>query len=351
MLDNAMLDNGWQYTQSLWEVFHNTVFLGQTLKSTEIVPQPAQCFKIHVPNGGELATATEFFLASSHDHPCAGLDWIVLLYLFLVVHCCSWFSRWLVWEPFARWRLGVSSNCGDATTKRKIENFSQSVNAASFHILSSIFVWRILSQKEWLWSTEAWGDPTALSSIEPDFKFYYLLYAARYISDMLSLYYENKRSDTLAYAIHHVATVALVLLSGHVGLTRVGGVIMFFFDWTDPFMLIAKALVYLSRKPTDIYQWLADRLFELFAVSFFLTRNLMFSCVVYVVFQYDFNDYPEIPATAAFILKSMLIVLELLMTFWLVLIIKAAINQLSNEGNVEDIREDEFTTTKKKKGI
>ena len=88
--------------------------------------------------------------------------------------------------------------------------------------------------------------------------------------------------DTFAYAIHHVATVALVLFSAHAGVTRIGGVVMFFFDWADPFLLVAKALVYLSRKPTDMYQWWADRLFETFAVAFFLTRNLMFNYVVFV---------------------------------------------------------------------
>ena len=65
--------------------------------------------------------------------------------------------------------------------------------------------------------------------------------------------------DTFAYAIHHVATVLLVLLSGHAGLTRLGGVIMYFFDWADPLMLVAKAVQYFyvailvhTRVPTNM---------------------------------------------------------------------------------------------------
>ena len=104
--------------------------------------------------------------------------------------------------------------------------------------------------------------------------------------------------DTPAYAIHHIATVALVLFSAHTGVTRFGGVIMFFFDWADPPMLLAKALVYLSRKPTDWYQWCADRLFETFAVTFFVTRNVIFSYVVYVCFSFDMKKHSQISPTS-----------------------------------------------------
>jgi hypothetical protein len=131
----------------------------------------------------------------------------------------------------------------------------------------------------------------------------------------------------------------LVLLSAQAGVTRIGGVIMFF-DWADPPLLIAKALVYLSKETTDIYQFLADRLFELFAVGFFLTRNVLFSYVVYECLRYDDQKLrTRIPYKQIVFLKTLLVVLALLMVFWLVLIIKAAIHQGSNKGNVDDIRE------------
>jgi hypothetical protein len=112
--------------------------------------------------------------------------------MFISVHTVSWGSRWVVYEPLARWHMQVKKECAD--TRQKVENFSQSVNAASFHILSSIFAWRILRRKQWLFSVEDWGDIESLDYIDLDFKFYYLLYAARYISDMVSLKYEHTRS-------------------------------------------------------------------------------------------------------------------------------------------------------------
>lgn len=132
-----------------------------------------------------------------------------------------------------------------------------------------------------------------------------------------------------------MATIVLVLFSAQMGVTRIGGVIMLFFDWADPPLLIAKAMVYLSRNPADWYQWWADRLFETFAVAFFLTRNLLFGYVVYICFILDIQIDPG----SLLLLRAMLVVLVILMLFWLWLIIKAAINQASNKGNVEDIRE------------
>lgn len=140
-----------------------------------------------------------------------------------------------------------------------------------------------------------------------------------------------------------------MLLSAQAGATRVGGVLMFFFDYADPPLLIAKAMVYLSRKRMDMYQFMADRLFELFAVAFFVTRNIMFNYVAYVILAYDHQLTSSMPFRQVVFLKSMIVVLVILMTFWLGLIIKAAIYQKSNRGNADDIREFSSDSEAKKK--
>ena len=134
-------------------------------------------------------------------------------------------------------------------------------------------------------------------------------------------------------------TVGLVLLSAHSGFHRIGGVIMFFFDWADPFLLIAKSLKYLSKHPQDMFQNSANIMFVLFALSFFLTHNVLFNYVVFVAFR-DF--WGTVPANACCILLLLLVVLQ---TYWLGLLGQAIYLQLENGGNVEDIREED----KKKK--
>jgi hypothetical protein len=212
-------------------------------------------------------------------------------------------------------------------------NFSRALTASLFHGASAYFAFATLYQKDWLRDKTRWFRTT--QSVDPDFKFYYLLYAAWYMSDSISFFFESKRSDSFAYAIHHVATVLLVLLSAQAGYTFAGGVIMFFFDWADPFILLAKACKYLSIDSSDVFQFMADRLFEIFAVVFFLTRNVMYSYVVYAAL----TDEHQEETTTRKILNTLLVVLALLMKYWLFLIIQAVIHRCGNKGKVEDIRE------------
>lgn len=283
---------------------------------------------------------TDFFLQAPNillgtdSDICAGSDWIVLLIQFLICHALSWWTRWLFWEPAARWFLGQR-----ATVKR-VQKFSQSTITCLFHITMGFAAWRILSPQDWLWDCRQWSvlilhhqEQADDFTINADLKFYYLLYAARYISDLISLAFEHPRSDTWAYAAHHIVTIWLVLGSAVTpGYWRIGGVMMFFMDWVDPIMLTAKLFKYVSRRKDDVYQIIADRLFELFAVTFVITRNGMLSYVVWICLR----DSPE----SAVVLKVFCVLLVLLQTFWFLLIVRVAWHQFRNNGAVDDIRSD-----------
>jgi hypothetical protein len=114
----------------------------------------------------------------------------VLLFLFLVVHAVSWWPRWLFYEPFYNSLRKQQKGWSQVTA----EKFSQAVTAASFHIIMAVFAWRIIRDKPWLWDMDKWSQNLHDKTIEPDFKLYYLLYAARYLSDLVSLFYEHPRS-------------------------------------------------------------------------------------------------------------------------------------------------------------
>jgi len=108
---------------------------------------------------------------------------------------------------------------------------------------------------------------------------------------------------------------------------------MFFFDWADIPLLAAKLFKYLSKDPNDFFQYTANRLFELFAVDFFITRVCFYNFVVYRVI----TDLPVNP-TNRFI-EFLLLTLVGLQTYWMYLIIVAVKRQKKSGGNVEDVRE------------
>jgi hypothetical protein len=62
-----------------------------------------------------------------------------------------------------------------------------------FYILSSFFAARILISKEWLFDRQEWTVLEPSIQIDADYKFYYLLYVARFVSDLVSLYFEDRK--------------------------------------------------------------------------------------------------------------------------------------------------------------
>jgi len=284
-------------------------------------------------------TSTQFFLemAWDTDNICAATDWVILFWLYGMVYGFSWGIRWAVFEPFYRFHFRAKPSTGSIENVKEMQNFSQTCSACLFHVLSAYFSYQILSPKSWLYEQEQWFKTDSV--VSQDLKFYFLLYATRYMSDVVSLFHEHPRSDTPAYAIHHVVTVVLVLISAHTNYIKAGGLIMFCMDWADPFMLAAKACKYLSSDRSDVYQFLSDRLFELFAIAFVGTRNILFTYVVYVALVAD--DSGNGDAGTRLILKALLGVLVILMTYWLGLILQAyAYQRFENKGNINDIREE-----------
>jgi hypothetical protein len=212
--------------------------------------------------------------------------------------------------------------------------------ACLFFTTSGVFANRILLPKPWLFSRAGWAHPSPY--IDADFKFYYLLYSARFLSDSTSLFFESRQWDDLVAAfVHHLTTLGLVLGSAYAGLTRHGGIIMFFFDWADIPLLCAKACKYMSKDPKDAFQTTANRLFEIFAVLFFLTRNVWYNYIVYAVWMDLSNDWMNRCC------KYLLLILAALQTYWLYLVIKAARRISRNQGNVEDVRDDDLKKEKK----
>jgi TLC domain len=240
--------------RALWTAFAATVLSWEnnniaqqssTVPLLSLSTSPA-CMLLPSPirgnNGHDNSSIeTKFYLSLSNadDSVCAGSDWMIWLVLVIIVHSVSWTSRWLLWEPWYRWHHGnrhywenlsnndKNNNAGHVEPifcVKDMQNFSQSCTACAFHTISAVLVGRILLPAPWLHDEMQWFHRT--DTVSADFKFYYLLYAARYGSDPLSLCFKHVRADTWAYAVHHAATVALVLGSAAAGYTRLGGVLL-----------------------------------------------------------------------------------------------------------------------------
>ena len=294
---------------------------------------------------------------SHHDTACTNMDWYILFYLTVVVHCISWGIRWVVWEPGTRAlvrHLQSSSSSSTSTTHSKIISFdhdtvrkiSMHLTEALFFILSGNFAYALFAHQPWLYQPHTWLDDchwyhhndTEQQVVPAAVKFYYYLYMARFLSDSVSLFFETGRNTTalLVALLHHTVTLGLIGVAVQSHYVRGAAVIMFFFDWADPPLLLAKSVKYFTALPGGgggtSFQFLANRLFEVFAVTFFLSRNVLYTFVAYTFCT-------TLPA-AAMTERIFLLLLVALQTYWMVLIAQAALRMSSNDGNVqEDARE------------
>lgn len=273
------------------------------------------------------------------DPSCAGLDWYILAYLTCLVHVISWGIRWTVWEPGARTlaratrgrRRRQQRPALDRETECKI---STCLTECLFFVLSGSFAFRLFVGEPWLYEPYTWLHGREEFRVDAAVKFYYILYAARFVSDSISLFFEVGRNTTtlLVSCIHHAVTLALIALAVWGNYMRGAAVIMFFFDWADPPLLLAKSCKYMSHRSTDWFQFIANRLFEVFAVTFFLSRNVIYNYVAYILFVTLSKE--------AIFERIFLAALALLQTYWFALIVNAVVKRSENDGNVEDVRED-----------
>lgn len=278
---------------------------------------------------------TRFYFDWSEPHECAGTDWLVIFYLCLVVHTISWWGRWLFWEPAANWlaRRSKHPTWNQATCAK----LSTHMTEASFFVVSAVLAWQTIVSKRWCHDMSLWPDSKKPDfSVEPDLKLYYLLYSARFLSDTVSLFFEERPRDALIVSfIHHFVALSLLHLVAYWGYTRGGSLVMVSFDWADPPLLVAKSLRHLSIRKNDIFDVWCTRLFAIFIVIFVFTRNGVYNYLVYRALRPgDFAVAVEYQ-----IIQGFLLALASLQTYWLVLIVKTLV-RMATTGNVEDVRED-----------
>ncbi len=135
--------------------------------------------------------------------------------MFVMVHTVSWLPRFLLWEPLANFRMRGHKSWDQSEAQK----FSQTATSLLFFCSSTFFVWRLLSPRDWLYSRAGWHATGPL--IDADFRFYYLLYSARFISDLVSIFFEDRKqvrfnpNENIAYRFL-ILLIHLFIITGRV---------------------------------------------------------------------------------------------------------------------------------------
>lgn len=112
--------------------------------------------------------------------------------------------------------------------------------------LMASFGWWLLSKEPWLFQPRQWyaGWPNHSASYE--MYIYYTTAIGLYSFGCFSVFWEAEqtRLDLLVMLVHHFSTIFLLGMSYHYNLHRIGSVIVLLHDVADPFMELAKILLY-----------------------------------------------------------------------------------------------------------
>eukprot|EP00834_Sanchytrium_tribonematis_P000608 NODE_11_length_54881_cov_1.430718.p21 type:complete len:310 gc:universal NODE_11_length_54881_cov_1.430718:41409-42338(+) len=173
-------------------------------------------------------------------------------------------------------------------------------------------------------------------------KTYYLLNMSLWIHMIFVLFMEKKRSDHYQMLGHHVVTVALILTSWYLNLTRVGNCIFILFDSADILLSLAKCLNYAKLSK------LCDGVFLMFVAVWAYTRHYVFLYVMYEAIHYlDYEPYKWNPSKGEFgnvyvhaALVGLLLILQVLALYWFWLIIKLLI-KVAKGVHAKDSRSDD----------
>lgn len=193
--------------------------------------------------------------------------------------------------------------------------------------------------------------PPKFSEIE---RFYYAQTGGFYLAaSIFLLFFDIRRSDFNELLLHHFVTLSMVVLSYLYGYVRVGMTVVMLHDIGDIFLYSAKLVHHLGFRGLD------TAIFAVFAVTFYVTRLVMYSRVVHAIVVGTISRLTEVPSYNrwakfydTYLVHYVFFVIALstllwLHCFWYGLILKLIYREvvlgkkISDEGDIRSDNEDE----------
>jgi hypothetical protein len=185
----------------------------------------------------------------------------------------------------------------------------------------------ILLDKPWFSKTAYCWIGYPKHAISADIWWYYMLEMSFYWSLIMSQFMDIKRKDFVEMTIHHFATISLMSMSWSANMVRVGTLVLVVHDATDYILEFAKLTKYCR------YSKLCDVLFVVFAVTFFVTRIVIYPYWILYSTLFEATTIVGM-AQIYYAYNGLLCILQLLHLFWFFTIMRMAKSYIVN-GQVE----------------
>ncbi|KAI4503414.1 hypothetical protein M0802_001636 [Mischocyttarus mexicanus] len=214
-----------------------------------------------------------------------------------------------------------------------IKKFSESGWRCFYYTCMTTYGFIILWNKPWFWDINQCYYNFPYHSISNDIWLYWLISIAFYSVSTITHFFETKRKDFWQVFIHHIITIAIILLIWIVNLLRVGSLILLVHDIPEVFLELAKMGIYVKDRKFSNF------MFIIFTISWICTRDGIFPFVI--IYSTIFEAPKHIPMFPAFyVLNVLYCLLFLLHIFWTYFIIKLVYISFYRGNVINDIRSD-----------
>ncbi|KAI9482783.1 MAG: TLC domain-containing protein, partial [Benjaminiella poitrasii] len=229
---------------------------------------------------------------------------------------------------------------GDACKRQRVAE--QGYILGYYLVFGAVGLHILYNSPYWFNTAHLWiGYPHLISR---EMKYYYLMQLAFWFQQIYALHIEKRRKDHFAMLSHHIATIFLVGGSYYTNATRAGNAVLCCMDLSDIFLSLAKILKYLG------FTNVCNVAFGLFALSWPITRHIFFSWIIwsvavepsrYLDLEWDPSKGKVLTLLHLRIFLALLIVLNVIMFYWFLLIVKVIIRVVKGTDTDDPRSEDE----------
>lgn len=214
-----------------------------------------------------------------------------------------------------------------------LDKFSETGWRWVFYFLAhTLSIWS-LWDRPWVWNTlHCWYD-YPFHALDPAVWWHYMLEMAFYLSLLVTQFTDVRRKDFWEMFIHHIATLALLILSWSNHMHRMGSLVLIVHDLADHWMELAKLAKYAG------YMKCCDISFVIFCLTWTYSRLGIFpSWIIYSTTSEAAQLVQMFPVY--YIFNFLMTLLLILHVIWYYLITLIAYKVLSAGEATDDSRSD-----------
>jgi len=218
----------------------------------------------------------------------------------------------------------------NSVTKARIVKYVEALWRFIFYSTFCVLGYYVLfvpTTAAWIIDSNEYFEGWPLHPMSAAILLYYQVELGCYMHQLM--WTEVSRSDALEMIAHHLITIALIVISYLTNYMRFGVSVLFLHDLADVVLESAKVLNYISKAKE--HKWLStivDGLFGVFAVTFFVTRLVLFPRYILYVICVDGWAIYGCEWGGCYFFIGFLMALQCLHIFWFYLIMRMVVKMV-----------------------